>query len=297
MKAHGNFREIQLDNKYGLKDQYVIAEAEALFSTMAAIEGIPDGGFDIEHYQAIHKHVLGDMYDWAGEFRTAKISVGADKHESTAPPALVEFETARALEQLRNEKIDGMTVHEFADRMADHYTRLYLISPFPDGNARATRYLLDKFAEQNDLEIRWEEIPADAFATAVDRAVAGNRNGLKALMRQATDYCDLFDMYNVESIQSKVGDIVQNAGLNERMMPSQPIITHGDLQKMATFAKLEITKDLERFTSGQSTNRDWMQTSASHDMEHQHDRLKGHQMLNDAITSMSSAKPRTPGMG
>ena len=297
MKSHGNFRAIQLDNKFGITDQFVIAEAETLFSTMAAIEGIPEGNFDIDHLKAIHKHILGDMYEWAGEFRTAKISVGAGHIESVAPPALIEREVGRVLKDMRNDKVVDMPAHEFADRLAGYFTRLYAISPFPDGNARAARYFIDKFADQHDMEVRWDEVPADAFATAVEKSLAGNSGGLRTLMRHVTDYKDLYDMHSVDSIKSKVSGIVEQAGLTGRVLPSQEIASHLDLQQMAAFAKLEITRDLERFATGQNTARDWFNTSARHDIESQHDRQKGHQLLNDAISSFNNSRPRSPGLG
>lgn len=297
MRSHGNFRAIQLDNKFGICDQFVIAEAETLFSTMAAIEGIPDGGFDADHLKSIHKHILGDMYEWAGEFRTAKISVGAGHIESVAPPALIEKETERVLSDMRNEKVADMPAHEFADRMAGYYTRLYAISPFPDGNARTARYLIDKFADQHDMEVRWDEMPADAFHTAVEKSLAGNSGGLRTLLRHVTDYKDLYDMHSVDSIKSKVSGIVEQAGLSDRVLPSQEISTHAELQRMAAFAKLEITRDLERFSTGQRTVRDWFQTSAQHDMESQRDHQKGHQLLSEAIDSFNNSRPRSPGLG
>lgn len=296
MKFHGNFRAIQLDNKFGITDQFVIGEAEALFSTMAAIEGIPDGNFDVHHLKAIHKHVLGDMYDWAGEFRTAEILIGPGAVDSVAPPALIEKETERVLRDMSNMQVDGMPAHEFADRMAGIYTRLYAISPFPDGNARAARYLIDKFADQNDMEIRWDEVPADAFTTAVEKALAGNGAGLRTLLRYVTDYKDLYDMHNVSSIQAKVSGIVEQAGLSNQVLPSQAITTHQELQRMAAYAKLEIARDLDRFSSGQNTVRDWFQTSTQHALQSEHDRQKGHQLLSEAINSFKNSGARPPGL-
>ena len=35
-----------------------------------------EGRFDLAHLQAIHRHLFGDVYEWAGQLRTIDISKG-----------------------------------------------------------------------------------------------------------------------------------------------------------------------------------------------------------------------------
>jgi len=32
------------------------------------------GGYDLAHLQRIHRHLFGDVYDWAGEIRTVALA-------------------------------------------------------------------------------------------------------------------------------------------------------------------------------------------------------------------------------
>lgn len=67
-----------LKNKLDLHDY---AELEAFEHESASAKGddsLPSGVFDPVHYRAIHRHLFGEVYDWAGEYRTVRTSKGGD---------------------------------------------------------------------------------------------------------------------------------------------------------------------------------------------------------------------------
>lgn len=66
-----------LVNKYGIKDEAVLKELEATvtFSKIAEYSLNPlFHTFDVAHYKGIHRFLFGDVYDWAGEYRTVDMS-------------------------------------------------------------------------------------------------------------------------------------------------------------------------------------------------------------------------------
>lgn len=266
MKGHTNFRAVQLQNNFGITDQAVISEAETLFTTMAAIQGSPEGNFDTAHLKAIHKHILGDMYPWAGAFRTAKLIVGDGSTETTTPPSLLEMEVGRVLESMRSLPHDSMSVPEFADKLALYYTKLYALSPFPDGNARAARFLIDALADKHEMQVSWEKVPAEAFHAAVKQSLAGNNSGIKKVFGMITDHQDLYAKHSIDAIQTTTARIVQAAGLRPEYIPSQAIVTHQDIGQLARYVKLQLASDLKSLASGSSTMRDWDKTSINHEM-------------------------------
>lgn len=70
-----------LKNKLGITEQDELEQAEAaLVATRSyQIQQTPlKGDFDLKHRQAIHKHLFGDVYEWAGELRTIDISKGGN---------------------------------------------------------------------------------------------------------------------------------------------------------------------------------------------------------------------------
>jgi cell filamentation protein len=70
-----------LRNLLDLRDAAALAEREAALSAIriAQLERrfIP-GDFGLTHLQATHRHICGDIYPWAGELRTVRITKGSD---------------------------------------------------------------------------------------------------------------------------------------------------------------------------------------------------------------------------
>ena len=67
-----------LVNKLDLRDQAELDEFEAEIASARAAEPLPDGSLDFTHYRAIHHHLFQDVYEWAGQIRTVRISRGGN---------------------------------------------------------------------------------------------------------------------------------------------------------------------------------------------------------------------------
>ena len=69
-----------LRNRLGITDPAELARAEArLAAGREAIlfrARLDLGGYDLAHLQAIHRHLFGQIYDWAGQVRTVNMSKG-----------------------------------------------------------------------------------------------------------------------------------------------------------------------------------------------------------------------------
>jgi cell filamentation protein len=96
-------------------------------------------------YREIHRYMLQDVYDWAGEYRT--VNTGR-----TAPFCKTEYITAEmdkrfaAIDAENN--LRGLPAEQFATRAAEHINELNAIHPFLDGNGRTQRAFLEILAEQ-----------------------------------------------------------------------------------------------------------------------------------------------------
>jgi len=66
-----------LRNKLGITDHQLLAAAEADITrarlVMLAERPLP-GAYDLDHFQAFHAAIFGDIYPWAGELRTVNIA-------------------------------------------------------------------------------------------------------------------------------------------------------------------------------------------------------------------------------
>ena len=63
-----------LRNKLDLRDAAELADFEAEVSDARADEEAPAGDLDFKHFKAVHLHLFQDVYDWAGEIRTVRMS-------------------------------------------------------------------------------------------------------------------------------------------------------------------------------------------------------------------------------
>lgn len=85
----------------------------------------------------LHKHMLGDVWRWAGKFRTSQRNIGIDYW-------LIPMELRQLLD-------DGKAWIEFGTYPADEiavrfHHRLVRIHPFPNGNGRHARLMADLLA-------------------------------------------------------------------------------------------------------------------------------------------------------
>ena len=67
-----------LVNRLDLRTQTELDAFEAEISTARAEEPLPKGALDFSHYKAVHHHLFQDVYDWAGQVRTVRISKGGN---------------------------------------------------------------------------------------------------------------------------------------------------------------------------------------------------------------------------
>lgn len=65
-----------LKNRAGLRDAVRLQAFELEMSSLRAEEPLPAGRFGPAHYRAIHRHLFGDVYSWAGRYRTVRTAKG-----------------------------------------------------------------------------------------------------------------------------------------------------------------------------------------------------------------------------
>ena len=66
-----------LINKFNIKDEKVLKALEAAITFEKITKYTLNPLFrtyDVEHYKLIHNYVFGDIYDWAGEYRTVDMA-------------------------------------------------------------------------------------------------------------------------------------------------------------------------------------------------------------------------------
>lgn len=145
-----------LRNKRGIADSKEMdrVEAEALiFATDALFhEYDADHQFNAEDICDMHKVWLGDIYEWAGQYRSVNISKDDFAFAMVAqiPKLMTQFET---------EQLAKYTPCNYSDRnyvvkaLAEVHVELVLIHPFREGNGRCSRILASIMALQAGLPV------------------------------------------------------------------------------------------------------------------------------------------------
>ncbi|MEX2163171.1 MAG: Fic family protein [Sulfuricaulis sp.] len=143
-----------LRNRLGIKSPNEMddAEARALGKVMTGLVRKYDErhNFTAADIRDIHRHWLGEIYEWAGEYRQVNVSKGEFPFAAAArvPDLMAEYE--------RN-VLARYTPCNFKDRvdvtraLAETHVELVLIHPFREGNGRAARILSILMALQAGL--------------------------------------------------------------------------------------------------------------------------------------------------
>ena len=103
---------------------------------------------DIDH---LHRLFLGNIYQWAGKYRTVNISKDGFPFASAhaLPAAMKEFEK-KILEP--NTPCNGPPPEKIASNIAIVHAELLLLHPYREGNGRTARLLATLMAYQADLK-------------------------------------------------------------------------------------------------------------------------------------------------
>lgn len=171
-----------LMNKLDIRDQEQLQRVEYAAANARLRElfakPIP-GQFDLDHLRAIHKHLLGDVYAWAGKTRDEAFeqevffSKGGTLFalHSELKPGADKLFTALAkegrLRGLRNDK------DAFVERLSHYYVELNKVHPFPEGNGRATQLFLVQLAHDAGYRLDYGKIDKAKWNLAARESAAG----------------------------------------------------------------------------------------------------------------------------
>ena len=180
--------DLVLKNRLGIKSpqEMDVAEARALDSAMSKFIGSYDEShrFTGADICALHKDWLGEIYDWAGEYRQVNISKGGFPFAAAAqvPRLMAEFE--RDVLQ-RNTPCNFKDRQEISRALAETHVELVLIHPFREGNGRLARVLSTLMVLQAGLPLLDFSLIAGAekktYFAAIQEGMAKNYQPMEKL--------------------------------------------------------------------------------------------------------------------
>jgi cell filamentation protein len=165
-----------LVNKLDLREQAALDAFEVEISNARADEPLPDGTLDFAHYKAMHHHLFQDVYQWAGEIRTVRISKGGNPFcfpENIEGQANKLFVDLRMADYLRN--LDAQT---FSRKAAHFLAELNAIHAFREGNGRSQLTFFAILADEAGHHLSIDKMDPDEMLAAMIASFDGDEDRL-----------------------------------------------------------------------------------------------------------------------
>jgi cell filamentation protein len=139
---------------------------------------LPAGRFGVSHYKAIHRHLFGDVYRWAGRYRSIRISKpGA----AFCYPEHIAGQMKQLFDQLRADRfLRGLDRRAFADKAAAFLAWLNQIHPFREGNGRTQMAFMAALAARAGHPLNLAELDETTFLEAMIRSFHADEGQLRA---------------------------------------------------------------------------------------------------------------------
>lgn len=144
-----------LENRLGITRADDMDEAELVLLQKLYVsvlrDHLPPGRISVLHLKRWHRRWLGNVYDWAGQYRTVNMSKDGFPFAPAAQlPRLMQLFDSDYLS--RYTPCKDMTAEELVEAIAVIHVEFILMHPFREGNGRISRLLADVMAVQGGRE-------------------------------------------------------------------------------------------------------------------------------------------------
>lgn len=158
-----------LKNKLDIRDSNKLLEKEkqiVLVKSYILRQNKIQYTFDKKHFLYLHEFLFGDIYPFAGKFRTENIYKGSFTFASWE---YIESELDRLLKELKSENfLQELDKENLSKRLAYYLSELNVLHPFREGNGRTIREFIREIAFQAGFTLDLQStIPEEMFNACV----------------------------------------------------------------------------------------------------------------------------------
>ena len=181
-----NFIYTARENFLGESDTLVlndVAKAAATFRLFELEKSSRLTTFALADLARIHAVLSQDIHPWTGELRSTELM------EMDLPLCRVQFiegEIDRVMLSIQSNPPSEVDPESAAETVAEYWSELTLIHPFPGGNSRAHRYFFDQMLQYSGWTLDWTLIdPYKVEAACYVGAFTTDHTFLKNLLYNA----------------------------------------------------------------------------------------------------------------
>lgn len=150
-----------LKNIPGIKDASILqkVEADVTHICMQSMYFASYDKFDVDTVKEIHFSIFGELYEWAGEFRSIQIYkseevLGGNSVEYSNPKK-IDKELKYVLKELEKLYVAKIEDKERVFRLTRVIARIWHIHPFREGNTRTVILLLVLISKKMGYEVNY----------------------------------------------------------------------------------------------------------------------------------------------
>jgi len=174
-----------LGNKFGLARPADLDIVERRFVTQRIAEGAPQGGFDLRHLRAIHRHLFQDLFEWAGDLRAVELEKDGE-HFQRADRLAGDLDAIHR-DLAGRDFLRGLAPGDFARELAGLAGDLHFVQPFREGGGQALMLYLKQLAQAAGHPLDLARIPAEPWIEALRASLAGDMEPMAGLITFALD--------------------------------------------------------------------------------------------------------------
>lgn len=171
-----------LRNIPGIHDAATLADFEAVSTAQRADEPLPTGRLSVRHYCAIHHHLFQDLYAWAGQFRTVRLSKSGN---AFCYPENIRRQMQDLFADLRRRRhLASLPREAFAADAAHLLATLNAIHPFREGNGRTQTSFLVLIGYRAGHPMNLDRLDPERFLAAMIESFGGSEQPLVQEIRR-----------------------------------------------------------------------------------------------------------------
>ncbi len=174
-----------LKNRLDIRDAVALQAFEAEIVDSRAREPLPGGRLSVSHFKAVHRHLFGDVYPWAGAFRKVRISKGSSTF------CYPENIAAQLRDLFADPRHDfwrcELSAAEFATVGAHFLSELNAIHAFREGNGRVQLAFMGMVSAHVGHPFDLGRLVPSRFLAAMISSFRGDEEPLAAQLREMID--------------------------------------------------------------------------------------------------------------